>query len=145
MSGDLAALVQLENAAFATDRMSSRQLRRHLESLTAEVVVAISGRDVAGSAVLFFRHASHVARLYSIAVAPGVRGRGVGQLLLAAGEQAARQRKCSLLRLEVRLDNAVARHLYETQGYSRFGMRPGYYEDGHDALRYEKKLGSSAS
>lgn len=145
VADDLAALVELENTAFAIERMSPRQLRRHLESLSAEIVVAVSGRHVAGAAVLFFRHASNVARLYSIAVAPGERGRGVGQLLLAAAEQAARRRKCRLLRLEVRLDNAAARHLYEKQGYHPFATRSGYYEDGHDALRYEKKLGSRAN
>lgn len=139
-SGDLAALVELENAAFAVERMSARQLRRHLESLSADVLVAIRERRVVGAAVLFFRRANHVARLYSIAVADSERGHGIGEALLAAAEQAARRRGSRTLRLEVRVDNAAAQRLYERRGYRRFGTRAGYYEDGQDALRYEKAL-----
>ena len=37
---DLADLVELENSTFVIERMSARQLRRHLESLSAEILVA---------------------------------------------------------------------------------------------------------
>jgi ribosomal-protein-alanine acetyltransferase len=135
---DLAALVDLENAAFAVERMSARQWRRHLESLSAEIFVAIRERRVIGACVLFFRRANSVARLYSIAVAADERGRGIGETLLVAAEQAARRRGSRVLRLEVRSENTAAQRLYERHGYRRFGMRSAYYEDGQDALRYEK-------
>lgn len=137
---DLAALVELENATFALERMSARQLRRHLESLSAEVFVATREHQVIGAAILFFRRASHVARLYSIAVAAGARGNGIGEGLLAAAEQAARRRGSRALRLEVRSDNVGAQRLYERHGYRHFGVHSAYYEDGHDARRYEKTL-----
>lgn len=137
---DLAALVALENATFAIERMSARQLRRHLESVSAEVLVATREREVIGAAVLFFRRASRVARLYSIAVAAAARGSGVGEGLLAAAEQSARRRGSRALRLEVRRDNAGAQRLYERRGYHDFGVHRAYYEDGHDARRYEKRL-----
>ena len=139
--GDLDALVELENASFAVERMSARQLRRHLESLSAEIFVATRDRQVVGAAVLFFRRTTHVARLYSIAVAASERGSGLGASLLAAAEQAARRRGSRTLRLEVRSDNLRAQRLYERYGYHRFGLHRGYYEDGHDAQRYEKALG----
>lgn len=139
--GDLDALVELENASFAVERMSARQLRRHLESLSAEIFVATRDRQVVGAAVLFFRRTTHVARLYSIAVAASERGSGLGASLLAAAEQAARRRGSRTLRLEVRSDNLRAQRLYERHGYRRFGLHRGYYEDGHDAQRYEKALG----
>jgi ribosomal-protein-alanine N-acetyltransferase len=44
------------------------------------------------------------------------------------------------MRLEVRQDNSAAIRLYERLGYRRFAARQGYYEDGEDAWRYEKKL-----
>jgi ribosomal-protein-alanine acetyltransferase len=137
---DLDALVELENASFAVERMSARQWRRHLESLSAEIFVAIRERRVVGAAVLFFRRSHRVARLYSIAVAASERGRGIGETLLNAVEQSARRRGCRVLRLEVRADNIAAQRLYERKGYRRFGHKPGYYEDGADALRYEKAL-----
>jgi len=137
---DLDVLVELENASFAVERMSARQWRRHLESLSAEIFVAIRARRVIGAAVVFFQRSHRVARLYSIAVATDERGRGIGEILLGAVEQSARRRGCRVLRLEVRADNPVAQRLYERKGYRRFGLKPGYYEDGQDALRYEKAL-----
>lgn len=144
-AADLDALVALENASFAVERMSARQWRSHLDSRSAEVLVAVRERRIAGAAVLFFRRGSRVARLYSIAVAASDRGRGIGERLLAAVESGARRRGCRVLRLEVRADNASAQRLYERTGYRRFGLRAAYYEDGHDALRYEKRLGASAN
>ena len=137
---DLDAIVMLENAAFDADRVSRRQWRHHLESLSAGVLLAISERHVVGAMLLLFRRGSKVARLYSIAVAKGQRGRGIGARLLMAAERAARRRGANALHLEVRCDNAGAQRLYERLGYQRCGSRRAYYEDGADALRYCKSL-----
>jgi ribosomal-protein-alanine N-acetyltransferase len=137
---DHAALVALENSVFSSDRMSTRQWRHHLRNPGAEILVAARASDIVAAAVLFFRPGSHLARLYSIAVSAAARGFGVGARLLAAAERAARARGCVALRLEVRSDNPAARSLYERRGYERFGVRKNYYEDGQDALRYEKTL-----
>jgi ribosomal-protein-alanine acetyltransferase len=137
---DLTALVALEQASFALDRMSERQWRRHLDSLSAEVLVAVRERRVVGAAVLFYRRGQDIARLYSIAVADDERGNGIGGALLAAVELAARRHGSRRLRLEVRADNAAAQQLYRRNGYRPFGTHRGYYEDGQDAQRYEKAL-----
>jgi [ribosomal protein S18]-alanine N-acetyltransferase len=140
---DLVRLVEIENAVFATDRMSARQWRRHVANPAADVLVAEREGAIVGAAVVFF-HANHrIARLYSIAVAPEARGAGVGEELLAAAERNARKREREKFRLEVRTDNAAARRLYERRGYRVFGTKPGYYEDGADAARYEKALSPS--
>lgn len=137
---DLDALVALEEASFAHDRLSRAQYRRHLSSRSVWVIVAMQARRLVGVAVVFFRRGTHVARLYSLATAADARGRGVGGALLQAAARAARQRGCRALRLEVRVDNRVAVALYERVGYVRIGRRGGYYEDGTDAWRYEKSL-----
>jgi ribosomal protein S18 acetylase RimI-like enzyme len=142
---DLAALVELENASFASDRLNGRQWRHHLQSLSAYVLVATSEHRLVGAAVLFFRSGTRVARLYSIAIAHNARGHGLGVLLLAAGERAARRRGSERLRLEVRTDNDAARRLYEGQGYRRIGALDAYYEDGAPAWRYEKLLEAGPS
>ena len=137
-AADLAALIDLENRVFTSDRLSARQMRHHLGNPRAAVLVATRSGALAGVAVVFF-HASHrIARLYSIAVAADARGLGIGEVLLAAAERLARARGASAMRLEVRTDNAAAHRLYERRGYRHFDMRRGYYEDGRDALRYEK-------
>lgn len=138
---DLAALVALEQSAFSGDRLSRAQYRRHLASASAQVLLAqdVDGA-VLGSALLLFRRDSTLARLYSIATAPAARGRGIGAMLLAAAEVAARERRCRALRLEVRVDNVAAIGLYERAGYQSIGRYEVYYEDGADAWRYEKAL-----
>ncbi|MBZ0224317.1 MAG: GNAT family N-acetyltransferase [Dokdonella sp.] len=137
---DLAALVELENASFSGDRLSLRQWRHHLDNPGAWILVAAQDGHAAGAAVVFFRSGSRVARLYSIAVAASLRGRGLGAELLESVERIARRRHCDRLRLEVRADNPQAQRLYERHGYQRIAHIEGYYEDGADAWRYEKRL-----
>jgi ribosomal protein S18 acetylase RimI-like enzyme len=138
--GDMAALLALENQIFATDRISRRSLRGLLRSPTADVIVAEEGQGLAGTAVLLYRPGSAIARLYSIGVAPHIAGRGVATLLLEAAEAAALARDCHVIRLEVHTDNAAAIARYRKSGYREFGRHAGYYQDGGDALRFEKRL-----
>lgn len=139
-AADVPRLGAIENAVFATDRMSARQWRHHVDNPGTAVLVAERDGAIVGAAVVFF-HASHrIARLYSIAVAPEARGAGIGEQLLMAAEREARRRGRETFRLEVRTDNAAARRLYERRGYRVFGTKAAYYEDGCDAIRYEKAL-----
>ena len=138
--GDVDVLTDLEQRVFATDRLSRRSLRRFLKSQSAEVIVAEQGAQLAGTAIVLFRPRSVVARLYSIAVAPPMGGRGVAQMLLEAAEAAALARGCRAIRLEVHQTNHAAISRYRKSGYREFGRHRGYYEDGGDALRFEKRL-----
>lgn len=137
---DLEALLALEHSSFSGDRLSARSLRAHLGSPRAWLGVAVRGEALMGSALVFFRAGSACARLYSIAVARAARGMGVGLGLLRAAERAARARGARSLRLEVRCDNAAAIALYLREAYRPTGTRTRYYEDGADALRFEKAL-----
>lgn len=138
---DLDDLVALEESSFATDRLSRAQYRRHLDSETAQVLVASANhRHFLGTAVVFFRKSTRIARLYSIATKRQARGKGVGSALLEGAEQLAAKRGCAALRLEVRKDNDSAIRLYERLGYKRIGHYDRYYGDGADAWRYEKAL-----
>jgi ribosomal-protein-alanine acetyltransferase len=138
--GDLDSLVAIETAAFAGDTISRRSMRRFLTARSAAVIVAEQGGLPVGYALVLFRPNSASARLYSIAVAPSARGRGVGPALLAGAEEAALDRGCVWMRLEVRPDNAAAVARYQKAGYRQFGRRSGYYEDRSDALLFEKRL-----
>jgi len=140
IDGDLQALIDLETRSFATDRISPRQWRWHLESDSARVLVALHERRLVGACVMFFRKGSDLARLYSMAVAAELRGQRVGEQLLEAAEAAAQRSGCRRLRLEVRDGNAAAQRLYERNGYQRIARLPAYYADGEDGWRYEKTL-----
>jgi [ribosomal protein S18]-alanine N-acetyltransferase len=136
---DLPALQALE-AGFPGDRLSPRQLRRHLDAgARLRVAVDDEGR-LLGYALVLRRSGSRLARLYSLAVAAAARGRGLGRALLGDAERLARQAGATALRLEVRCDNAAAIALYRGAGYRDDGRRAAYYEDGTDALRMRRGL-----
>jgi ribosomal protein S18 acetylase RimI-like enzyme len=138
--GDLDALAALETSVFATDRLSRRSLQRFLRAPSAEVLVAQDHSGLAGNAIVLYRPRSVIARLYSIAVVPAMSGRGLGTMLLAAAEAAALARGCRAIRLEVHVTNHAAIARYRKSGYREFSRLRQYYEDGGDALRFEKRL-----
>jgi ribosomal protein S18 acetylase RimI-like enzyme len=137
---DLDALVELERAVFTTDILSRRSFRRFLTASTATLLVAEAGGKLAGYALVLYRPRSKLARLYSIAVAPPIGRRGVGPLLLAAAEHAARRHGRRVMRLEVHEHNTRAIARYEKTGYRLFGRHHAYYDERADALRFDKTL-----
>ncbi len=75
------------------------------------------------------------AHLVTIAVAPGQRGKGLGELLLVAMIDLACILGASVMTLEVRVSNHVAQSLYRKHGFNNEGIRRRYYSDnGEDAL-----------
>ena len=137
---DLEALVAIENRSFDVDRFSRRSFRYLLTKANAETLVYEEQERVLAYVMLLFNTGTSLARLYSLAVDPELRGRGVGSVLIAAAEESAVAHDCIYLRLEVRQDNATAIRLYEKLGYKRIGSLPDYYEDHMEALRHEKLL-----
>lgn len=138
-ASDLDDLVRIERLAFDSDRLSRRSLAAFVHRPTACVVVA-EDCAVRGYAIVLFRRGAGAARLYSLAVAPEAAGHGIGRRLLSAAEEAATDRNCREMRLEVRADNRSAQGLYEANGYRITGRREAYYADGAGALRYSRPL-----
>ncbi|MBB2972314.1 GNAT family N-acetyltransferase/peptidase C39 family protein [Mesorhizobium sp. RMAD-H1] len=139
-SDDIEALLRIEERCFDTDRISRRSFRALIARPTAETIVAKEGEAIVGYAMILFRKGTALARLYSIAVDPDAKSRGIGTLLLNAAEQAAFDHDRLLLRLEVREDNERAIALYKRHGYRPIGRWLDYYADHSNALRFEKTL-----
>lgn len=137
---DLENLVALENASFATDKLSRRSFRHWLTTEHRALLVADCEQRVAGYILIIYHPGTRLARIYSLAVDPALRGLGIAKALMLAGEQAARDDGRLYLRLEVSVDNTPAIKLYETLGYQKFGLHRDYYEDHKDALRYQKRI-----
>jgi len=143
---DWQALSELEKASFAGDRISPRSWRAFLSSASAVVTVARSNPEdsgtptVLGAAVVLQRARTSVARLYSIAISHAARGRGISAALLDDATQRMRDAGAAVFRLETRRDNLAAQHLFAKCGFVQRGYRSGYYEDGEDALLYQKSL-----
>jgi ribosomal protein S18 acetylase RimI-like enzyme len=139
-AADLPAIEAIEDAVFEGDRLSRRSLRYFLAAPGALILVLAFSDHVVGYSLIAMRKKSVRARLYSIALNPGEHGRGLGRFLLHASEQAAKAHGARFMRLEVRTDNAAAIALYQKNGYRAFGRIDDYYEDGGEALRFEKAL-----
>jgi ribosomal protein S18 acetylase RimI-like enzyme len=117
--------------AYACDPMGSGQplpadikselipaLRRHPTTL---ILLAYNGERPVGIAACFLGFSTFAARplvnVHDLAVLPEYRGRGIGQLLLAAVERKARELGCCKVTLEVQENNVRARHSYEAAGF----------------------------
>lgn len=79
------------------------------------------------------------AELLRIAVDPARRGEGLGRALLAACQAELADQGMTTLFLEVRASNREAISLYRACGWKPCGRREGYYADGEDALRFERR------
>lgn len=72
------------------------------------------------------------AHITSIAVRKDYRRSGIGELLLIGAVELSQLRNARLVTLEVRLSNHSAQALYEKYGFSKVGIRKGYYTDNHE-------------
>jgi ribosomal-protein-alanine N-acetyltransferase len=78
--------------------------------------------------------------IVTVDVHPEHRRRGVGRILMRAGEAKLREWGIAGAVLTVGMKNTAAQRLYEKEGYSLFRRIPGYYESGDDALEMHKRL-----
>jgi ribosomal protein S18 acetylase RimI-like enzyme len=135
---DLPELLRLEAMSFSGDRVSRRSFARWLgKSNNATMVLAHPDQPdrLLGYGLVLFHAHGRVARIYSLAVDPDWRGMGLGRRLLSTCLDQARQRGYTEVRLEVSADNHSALTLYLNAGFQIFGRRPGYYQNGSDAIR----------
>jgi ribosomal protein S18 acetylase RimI-like enzyme len=137
---DLAALLAIERASFATDRLTPRAMRRLLVRGKCAMLVAATGGVVVGYALVLFRRGASRARLYSIAVDPSHRRSGIARRLLAAAERRAAARGTTTISLEVGVANNSAVNLYRENGYRLVSRLGAYYADGSAADRWTKTL-----
>ncbi len=124
----LAALADAPDAFWSTladeAEFDEARWRERLTSATSTTFVAVlDGQDV-GTAVASTHLADErVAALFAMWVAPSARGRGVGDALVAAVKNWARDRGFEAVRLEVTDTNAAAIRLYERHGAVATGER----------------------
>ncbi len=72
------------------------------------------------------------AHITNIAVRESYQRQGIGELLLIAAIDLAARLSSRLLTLEVRVSNATAQSLYYKCGFTRTGLRQGYYTDNRE-------------
>lgn len=135
-TADLEIVRALEWRCFGRDDggFSGRQLRELFLNPRALWLVAEGGLGAA----CWLRAGNgraRWARLYSLAVDPAARRRGIGEALVQSGLEHLRAEGFRRFTAECRADNAGARRLYAGLGFREVGPLPSYYGNGLDGLR----------
>jgi ribosomal protein S18 acetylase RimI-like enzyme len=128
---------------------NARPLEQTIVRLVADGMTAFGGYDDAGRQAGMVRlrvqdgvKAEHKADILGMYVAPEVRGRGLGKMLLdAAISQARATPGIEQLMLAVNTSNTPARNLYLAMGFEPFGREPRalkigdrYFDEDYMAL-----------
>jgi len=137
---DLSALVSLEQKCFTIDLLSKRSFHHFITKGKASLFVFEEDSVLLGYSLVLFHQNTSMARLYSLAIDPSSRGKGIAVSLIDASESYALARGVVSMRLEVHVNNHAAIALYHKLGYREFDIYPDYYEDHAAALRMEKSL-----
>jgi len=129
----VALLLPLEAELFGTEPWTARTFWSELGQVgTRHYLVALDGEQVVGYAGLC--DYPDEAWVQTMAVAAAQQRRGLGARLLDALLEEAARRGQRVVSLEVRADNAPAQRLYARHGFTRTGVRRGYYQpSGTDA------------
>jgi [ribosomal protein S18]-alanine N-acetyltransferase len=132
---DIEPVMSLELELFGDEAWSPTMFWSELaEPATRHYLVAVRDDRIVGYAGLC-AYPPHESYVQTIAVAPGAQGHGLGTRLLIDLIEESVRRGCRRLDLEVRADNEIAIRLYERHGFTRVGLRRGYYQpSGADAL-----------
>lgn len=137
---DLNKLISIEEKCFDSDRFRPTHMHYLLWRPGSVVFAAEISGNIVGFIMANCRKSAKRARIHTIDVLPDFRRKGVGKLLLAEVERTAIERGMDKIALEVRADNFGAKKLYRNSSYEIDCMVFGYYPDGMDAIRMEKKL-----
>jgi ribosomal protein S18 acetylase RimI-like enzyme len=102
------------------------QVRAKLESPTAETYGIFIEGNLAGNATLRYETLSklqHRAELVAVYLAPEVKRKGYGKMLIKHMVQVAREREgIEKVNLVVAATNHVAKHVYEQAGFKQFAI-----------------------
>jgi ribosomal-protein-alanine N-acetyltransferase len=123
----------LEEALFADERWTARTFWSELGQVdTRHYVVLLEQDRVVGYAGLC--DYPDEAWVQTMAVSPAHQRQGLGDRLLQDLLAEAGRRRQRVVSLEVAADNAPAQRLYARHGFTRTGVRRGYYQpSGTDA------------
>ncbi len=133
---DLNSLRHVEQVCFPKDAWPLWDLIGVLTLPNIVRLKAVINEEMVGFIAGDLRPAEHMAWIATIGVMPEQRGKGIASALLRECE---RRIEIPTIRLNVRVSNNPAIQLYQSFGYQRVGLWPGYYEDGEDALVMEKQ------
>ena len=141
--GDVPAMYALDIECFApVFRFTERAMRRFAEAQGAITLLAEDDGQLAGFAIVQIEPSGDRAAGYVVTldVAPAWRGKGLGRRLMTEMESRAAAAGASVMELHVYEGNAAALRLYESLGYAKAGVQPGFYARGLNGVVYRKTI-----
>ena len=129
---DLPQAAAIEKEAI-TPPWSEQAFRESLGLEHTILLAAIQDGQVAGYCVCY--QSFEEGEITNVAVKKELRGQGIAGKLLEKLCSYGKERGLERYILEVRAGNEPAIHLYERSGFTRVGIRKGFYEQpGEDAV-----------
>jgi ribosomal protein S18 acetylase RimI-like enzyme len=93
----------------------------HFSTDDSTVIVADHDGEILGFIALHvvprFEHDDSFVRIVALVVDSGVRGRGIGRVLIAEAERIGRARSAAFVEITAGHHRPAARHLYDSLGY----------------------------
>ena len=128
-AGDMDALADLMTELGYETRTSEMEMR--METILANknyaTFVAVSGGKVCGMIGTLtgytYEYNSPSAKILALVVSDKMRGRGVGEALIAAAEKDLAQRNIRRVAVNARFERTRAHKFYEKLGYTKNGFR----------------------
>ncbi|RLF20430.1 MAG: ribosomal-protein-alanine N-acetyltransferase [Thermoprotei archaeon] len=127
---DLEQVYDIERASFK-DPYPPDLLRTLALFHNDTFLVAVYGDKVVGYVIGAIRW-DVIGHILNIAVHPDYRRRGIGSILMKEIMKRLKEKGARIYRLEVRVSNTPAQHLYERLGFRKAYVIKGYYNDGED-------------
>lgn len=124
-------IYEIENECFSAP-WSLDSVKSELLNDTAHFLCAKAEEKIIG--YIGVHEIAGEAYIANVAVSEKYRGYGLGNRLLSAAENGAKERGCEFISLEVRKSNETAISIYNKRGYKTVGERKNFYtnpaEDG---------------
>ena len=128
-AADMEALADLMSQLGYETRMSEMQMR--METISANknyaTFVAVNQGKVCGMIGTYtcdtYEHNSPSARILALVVSEDMRGRGVGETLIAAAENDLAQKNIRRVAVNTHFKRKEAHEFYEKLGYAKNGFR----------------------
>lgn len=134
-------LMPYEHELFGNDSWTAQGYRAEIADKDSRYYIAVEDEagELLGWAGLMV--VADAAEILTVGVVPAAQRRGLARLMLAALYDETRRRGARELFLEVRVDNAAAITLYDSEGFEQVGRRRGYYDHGRvDAVVMRRVL-----
>lgn len=137
---DIPSIMEIEQLCFDRDSFSKLQFVYLISHAQGYFGVGVHLQRVGGYFCLLINRRACSLRIYSIAVHPDFRGKGLGQSFIDRIIAIAQSEGLKKITLEVNVSNLPAIRLYERNGFEYVSTKEHYYHDGANAFCMQRQL-----